>query len=44
MPVGQLASIRRKLIGEAIPMHLEMMREVGEPIPEPHHLAGSVTA
>jgi predicted RNase H-like HicB family nuclease len=33
-----------KLISEAIPMHIELMREVGEPVPEPHHLAGSVVA
>ncbi len=33
-----------RLIGEAIPMHVELMRKVGEPIPEPRHLAGSVTA
>jgi predicted RNase H-like HicB family nuclease len=32
------------LIREAIPLHLEMMRDVGEPIPAPHHLAGSVSA
>jgi hypothetical protein len=29
---------------EAIPDHLALMREAGEPIPEPHHLSGSVTA
>jgi predicted RNase H-like HicB family nuclease len=33
-----------QLIGEAIPMHIEAMRDIGEPVPEPHHLAGSVTA
>lgn len=33
-----------KLISEAIPMHIELMREVGEPVPEPHNLIGSVTA
>lgn len=33
-----------KLISEAIPMHIELMREVGEPVPEPHNLVGSVTA
>jgi predicted RNase H-like HicB family nuclease len=33
-----------KLISEAIPMHIELMREVGEPVPEPHHVAGLVVA
>jgi hypothetical protein len=32
------------LIRYAIPMHVEMMHETGEPVPEPRHLAGSVTA
>lgn len=32
-----------KLMQEAIPMHLEAMREVGEPIPAPSHIAGTVT-
>jgi predicted RNase H-like HicB family nuclease len=42
--VGKTREEVEKLIGEAIPMHIEMMREVGEPIPEPHHAAGSVIA
>jgi predicted RNase H-like HicB family nuclease len=42
--VGRTRAEVEKLIGEAIPMHIEMMREVGEPIPEPHHMAGSVIA
>lgn len=42
--VGKTRAGVEKLIGEAIPMHIEAMRKVGEPIPEPHHLAGSVTA
>jgi hypothetical protein len=25
-------------------LHIELMREAGEPVPEPCHLAGSVTA
>jgi predicted RNase H-like HicB family nuclease len=33
-----------QLMREAIPMHLELMRETGEPIPEPHHLIGVVAA
>lgn len=31
-----------KLMHEAIPMHLEAIREVGETIPEPRHIAGSI--
>jgi predicted RNase H-like HicB family nuclease len=42
--VGKTKAEVEKLIGEAIPMHIEMMRESGEPVPEPHHLAGSVAA
>jgi hypothetical protein len=29
---------------EALPDHIALMREVGDPVPEPHHLAGSVSA
>jgi predicted RNase H-like HicB family nuclease len=42
--VGKTQSEVEKLIGEAIPMHIELMREVGEPVPEPHHVAGLVVA
>ena len=42
--VGKTKGEVEKLIGEAIPMHIELMQESGEPIPEPHHLAGSVAA
>jgi predicted RNase H-like HicB family nuclease len=41
---GETQAEVEKLMREAIPMHVEMMREVGEPIPEPHHLIGVVTA
>jgi predicted RNase H-like HicB family nuclease len=41
--VGKTKTEVEKLIGEAIPMHIELMRESGEPVPEPHHLAGSVS-
>jgi predicted RNase H-like HicB family nuclease len=41
--VGETRAEVEQLIGEAIPMHVEAMREAGESIPEPHHLAGSVT-
>jgi predicted RNase H-like HicB family nuclease len=33
-----------QLMREALPDHVALMREVGEPVPEPHHMAGSVTA
>jgi predicted RNase H-like HicB family nuclease len=33
-----------QLMREAIPMHIEAMREFGEPVPEPTHAAGSVAA
>jgi predicted RNase H-like HicB family nuclease len=33
-----------RLMREAIPMHVELMREVGAPEPDPHHLIGVVTA
>ncbi len=42
--VGKTKAEVEKLIGEAIPMHIELMREVGEPVPKPHHLAGSIAA
>jgi predicted RNase H-like HicB family nuclease len=42
--VGRTKAEVEKLIREAIPMHIEAMREIGEPVPEPHHLAGLVAA
>jgi predicted RNase H-like HicB family nuclease len=42
--VGKNRAEVERLISEAIPLHLELMREVGEPVPEPRHLAGSVIA
>jgi predicted RNase H-like HicB family nuclease len=42
--VGKTKAEVEKLISEAIPMHIELMREVGEPVPEPHHVAGSIAA
>jgi predicted RNase H-like HicB family nuclease len=41
---GQSQAEVEQLMREAIPMHLELMREAGEPIPEPHHLIGVVAA
>jgi predicted RNase H-like HicB family nuclease len=31
-------------IADAVPFHLEGLREAGAPVPEPHSYAGSVTA
>ena len=42
--VGKSKAEVEKLISEAIPMHIELMRESGLPVPEPHHVAGSVAA
>jgi predicted RNase H-like HicB family nuclease len=42
--VGKTKAEVEKLISEAIPMHIELMREVGEPVPEPHAVAGSIAA
>jgi predicted RNase H-like HicB family nuclease len=42
--VGATQAEVERLIDEAIPLHLDAMRAVGEPIPEPRHRAGSVSA
>jgi predicted RNase H-like HicB family nuclease len=42
--VGETREEVEKLISEAIPLHLQAMRDFGDPIPEPHHLAGFVSA
>lgn len=33
-----------KLIGKAIPLHIELMHESGQTVPEPRHVAGTVAA
>jgi predicted RNase H-like HicB family nuclease len=33
-----------RLMGEAMPAHVALMRESGDPVPEPHHLAGVIAA
>jgi predicted RNase H-like HicB family nuclease len=33
-----------QLMREALPDHIALMREYGEPVPEPHHVVGSVAA
>lgn len=42
--VGKTKNEVEKLIGEAIPLHVELMRESGQPVPEPHHGAGTIAA
>ncbi|MFI5004589.1 MAG: type II toxin-antitoxin system HicB family antitoxin [Solirubrobacterales bacterium] len=41
---GQTKEEVEKLMREALPDHIALMREVGEPVPEPHHVAGSIAA
>ena len=41
---GESQAEVEQLMREAIPDHLALMREVGEPVPEPHHLAGVIAA
>jgi predicted RNase H-like HicB family nuclease len=40
---GSQAEVEQ-LMREAIPAHLALMRESGDPAPEPHHLAGTIAA
>ncbi|HWX97556.1 MAG TPA: type II toxin-antitoxin system HicB family antitoxin [Solirubrobacteraceae bacterium] len=42
--VGETQAEVERLIREAIPAHLALMREAGEPVPEPHHRAGTIAA
>jgi predicted RNase H-like HicB family nuclease len=39
---GRTLDETQKLMSEAVEMHLEAMKEDGEPIPEPTTLAGTV--
>jgi predicted RNase H-like HicB family nuclease len=41
---GETRGEVEKLISEAIPLHIEMIRESGQPVPEPRHVAGTVAA
>lgn len=41
---GESQAEVEQLMRDALPDHIALMREVGEPVPEPHHLAGSVPA
>jgi predicted RNase H-like HicB family nuclease len=40
--VGETQAEVEQLIREAIPAHIALMREVGDPVPEPHHRAGVI--
>jgi predicted RNase H-like HicB family nuclease len=42
--VGDSRQVVEKLMSEALPDHIALMREIGDPVPEPRHLAGSVAA
>ena len=42
--VGETQAEVDALIREAIPAHIALMREVGDPVPEPRHLAGVIAA
>lgn len=42
--VGDSREEVEQLMREALPDHIALMREVGEPVPEPRHLAGSIAA
>ena len=42
--VGATLTEVETLIGEAIPLHISAMRELGDAVPEPRHRAGSVAA
>jgi predicted RNase H-like HicB family nuclease len=41
---GQTKKDVERLMREALPDHIALMREVGEPVPQPHHVAGLVAA
>jgi len=42
--VGSTREEAERLISEAIEMHLEMLRQSGDSVPEPRTVAASVTA
>lgn len=42
--VGESRQVVEELMSEALPDHIALMREIGDPVPEPRHLAGSVAA
>ena len=42
--VGETQAAVEELIREAIPAHIGLMREVGDPVPAQHHHAGVIAA
>ncbi len=42
--VGETRAEVEQLIRDAIPAHLALMRDSGDPVPEPHHIAGVIAA
>jgi predicted RNase H-like HicB family nuclease len=42
--VGATKAEVERLMREAMPAHVALMRESGDPVPEPHHLAGVISA
>lgn len=41
---GETQAEAEKLMREALPMHIELMREYGQAVPEPQACAGTVAA
>ena len=41
---GESQAEVEQLMRQAIPDHLALMREAGEPVPAPHHVAGVIAA
>lgn len=41
---GDTKAETEKLMREAVPMHIEAMREIGERVPDPHHETGFIAA
>ena len=41
--IGGTLDEARENVKEAIGLYLDTLKEFGEPIPEPHHVAGTVT-
>jgi predicted RNase H-like HicB family nuclease len=42
--VGKSQAEVEQRMREALPDHIALMREVGEPVPEPHNRAGLISA
>ncbi len=44
LATGKSRSEVEQLMREAVPMHIEAMREAGEPVPEPRRMIGVIAA